>query len=200
MGSLISVVGNSGVGKTSFVRNLCQGTNYFLGLEQHEERPFQELFMLHRNKYALANQIDYMLFRAQQEITIREGDAPGIQDGGLDQDFFVFTKLFFHNGYLSEAEYGICTRAYQVLRASLHAPDLLIWMKAPIELVAERYNRRDRRLDITQIEDMEIVDGLLEKWLSKYPVESIYVINSDQEDESYTKVIPKVREFIESLN
>lgn len=199
MGKLISVVGNSGVGKTSFVKNLCQGTNYYCGLEQHEERPFQELFMLHKNRFALANQIDYFLFRAQQEITIRGGDTPGIQDGGLDQDYYVFTRLFFHNGYLSVDEYDICTRAYQVLRSNLIAPELYVWLTAPVELVAERYNRRDRRLDITQIEDMNFVEGLLEQWLSNYPAESIYVIDSEQEDESYSRIIPEVRERIKSL-
>jgi deoxyadenosine/deoxycytidine kinase len=177
---------------------LCLGTKYNLGLEQHEERPFQELFMHHKKKYALANQIDYMLFRAQQEITIREGINPGIQDGGLDQDFYVFTKLFFHNGYLSEDEFGICKRCYRVLRTSLPAPNLIIWMKAPVETIVERYNRRARRLDITQTEDMEVVERLLENWLSKIPSESVYVINSEREEQSYSKVIPVVRKLIES--
>ena len=130
MGKLISVVGNSGVGKTTFVLNLCRNSNYFVGLEQHEERPFQELFMLNKRKYALANQIDYLIFRAQQELDIRGGEIPGVQDGGLDQDFFVFTELFFHNNYLSEDEYELCKRAYQVFRESLRAPDLIIWMRA----------------------------------------------------------------------
>lgn len=200
MGRLVSVVGNSGVGKTTFARNLCLGTNYQLGLEQHEERPFQELFMQNKRRYALANQIDYMLFRAQQEITIREGMHPGIQDGGLDQDFYVFTKLFFYNGYLSEDEYGICRRCYRVLRSSLPAPELIIWMKAPVEIIVERYHRRARRLDITQTEDMVVIEGLLENWLCKMPSESVYVINSEREEQSYTDVIPAVRKLIESLN
>lgn len=199
MGRLISVVGNSGVGKTSFVDKLSQGTNFTLGLEQHEERPFQELFMLHKKQYAFVNQIDYMVFRAQQEIAIREGDTPGIQDGGLDQDFFVFTKLFFHNGYLSEDEFGICKSTYQVLRTNLQPPDLIIWMRAPVEVVAERYNRRARRLDITQTEDMEVVERLFENWLSKYPAEALYVINSEQGDRNFSREIPKVKELIKSL-
>lgn len=199
MGKLISVVGNSGVGKTTFVHKLCRETNYLLGLEQHEERPFQELFMLHKQKYALANQIDYLIYRAQQELDIRSGESPGVQDGGLDQDFFVFTELFFVNNYLSMQEYGICERAYQVLRASLPSPDLFIWMKASIELIAERYNRRDRRLDITEIEDMQVIDELLETWLNNLPTESVFVIDTEFEDQNYSKSITIVRDMIESL-
>jgi deoxyadenosine/deoxycytidine kinase len=199
LAKLISVVGNSGVGKTTFVLKLCQELNYSPELEQHEERPYQELFMLHKRKYALANQIDYLIFRAQQEIGIRDGETPGVQDGGLDQDFFVFTKLFYHNKYLSENEYGICKRAYQVLRKSLPPPDLIIWMKASVELIAERYNRRNRRLDITQIEDMKVVEGLLEKWLGGFQSDFVLKINAELEDKSYSKSIPVVRDLIGSL-
>jgi deoxyadenosine/deoxycytidine kinase len=169
-----------------------------MGLEQHEERPFQELFMLHKQRYALANQIDYLIFRAQQELDIRRRETPGVQDGGLDQDFFVFTKLFFRNKYLSEDEFEVCKRTYQVIRESLSEPDLIIWMKASVELIAERYNRRDRRLDITQIEDMKVVEELLERWMSDYPPDSVFVINTELEDENYSKSIPIIRDLIES--
>lgn len=199
MGRLVSVVGNTGVGKTTFASKLCQGTNYYFGIEEPEERPFQELFMIHGKPYALANQIDYLLYRAQQEIDIRKGDNPGIQDGGLDMDFHIFTNLFFRNGYLSGNEYEICKRAYYVLRANMPAPDLFIWMKAPVKMIAERYDRRDRRLDIAQIEDMKAIDELLENWLSKYPAEKVFEINAQHEDRNYSKVIPIVRELIESI-
>lgn len=78
-------------------------------------------------------------------------------------------------------------------------PDLFIWMKAPVKMIAERYDRRDRRLDIAQIEDMKAIDELLESWLSQYPKEIVFEIDAQQEDENYTEEIPIVRELIESL-
>lgn len=200
MGKLISVVGNSGVGKTTFVQNLCQGTNYLVCLEKNEERPFQELFMHDLKKYAFINQIDFLLYRAQQEIDIRKGESPGIQDGGLDQDYFVFTKLFYHNGYLSEEEYKICKRAYLVLRENLPMPNLFIWLKAPVELIAERYHRRGRRLDIAQVQDLEVIEGLMDNWLSEYPHDSVLMIDTEKEDNNYSTVSPIAREIIEALN
>jgi deoxyadenosine/deoxycytidine kinase len=200
LGRLVTVVGNSGVGKTTFVNNLCRESGFAIGLEQHEERPFQELFMGDHQKYALANQIDYMLFRADQEIEIRRGDNIGVQDGGLDQDFFVFTKLFHRNAYLTDDEYALCERTYWVLRQSLPPPDLIIWMRSPLEEIAERYNRRDRRLDITQIEDMQTIEILLEDWLGKNGDAPLFVINSEYEDRSYSKAIPMVRDMINSMD
>ena len=88
MGKLITVVGNSGVGKTTFVQQLCLKSGFVQAMEQHYERPFQKLFSLDHESYAFANQIDYLLFRAEQELEIRNCEKTGVQDGGLDEDFF----------------------------------------------------------------------------------------------------------------
>ena len=98
MGKLAAVVGNTGVGKTTLVEALCRQSDFVCATEDHEGRPFQELFTRDHQKYALANQLDYLLRRANQEMDIRQGEYPGIQDGGLDQDFHVFTRLFYQKG------------------------------------------------------------------------------------------------------
>ncbi len=200
MGKLIAVVGNSGVGKTTFVRNLCRTVEFTTGLEQHEVRPFQELFSLDHERYALANQIDYMLIRADQEIDIRKGKITGVQDGGLDQDFFVFTKLFYLKGYLTDNEYVLCERFYLVLRERLPPPDLMIWMRAPLDKIAERYNQRNRSLGIARIEDMKIMESLLEDWLGENGASPLFVLDSEAEDRRYAKAIPKVIDLIQSLD
>lgn len=200
LGKLIVVVGNTGVGKTTFVRILCRAAEFTPSLEQHEERPFQELFSLDHERYALANQIDYMLLRAEQEIDIRKGNITGVQDGGLDQDFFVFTRLFYLKGYLTDNEYVLCERFYLVLRERLPPPDLMIWMRAPLDKIAERYNQRERSQGIARIEDMEIIESLLEDWLGENGASPLFVIDSEAEDRRYARAIPKVIDLIQSLD
>jgi deoxyadenosine/deoxycytidine kinase len=87
MNKLIVVVGNSGVGKTTLFLQLCRTAKFVTGFEQHIERPYQALFK-RDPRYALANQIDYLLLRAEQEGDIRQSSHIGLQDGGLDMDFF----------------------------------------------------------------------------------------------------------------
>ncbi len=70
MGKLISVVGASGVGKTALVHALAKAyppalskvEGFETAYEEHAERPFQALFK-NDARYALANQIDYLLLR-----------------------------------------------------------------------------------------------------------------------------------------
>lgn len=177
LGKLISVVGNSGVGKTTLTKELCKQFPFTTALEQHKERPFQKQFSLDLQRYSLPNQIDYLLYRAEQEQSIRQSGMMGIQDGGLEEDFYVFTRLFYEKGYLKEQEYRLCERMYQLLRSLLPPPDLIIRLTAPLNVIAERYARRGRKLEIATAEDLGRIETLLEQWLGS--VDSTPIITVD---------------------
>ena len=93
MGKLIVVVGSTGVGKTTLVRALCKQGLFVTGLEEHNEQPFQRILKTDA-RYALANQLDYLLLRAEQERHLRQSPQTGLMDGGLEMDFHGFTRLF----------------------------------------------------------------------------------------------------------
>ena len=99
MGKLITVVGNSGVGKTTLTHRLCTAVPQFTAaLEQHAERPFQALFAADLQRYALANQIDYLLYRAEQERILRHEKQIAIIDGGAGFRFSWFCPAVLPKG------------------------------------------------------------------------------------------------------
>jgi len=196
MGKLITIVGNSGVGKTTFTRELCRAGSFATRLEQHLERPFQVQFSQDLHRFALANQIDYLLLRADQELNIRQGENIGVLDGGLDQDFFVFTRLFYSRGYLTEDEYKLCENLYRFFRVILPPPDMIIRLVAPIEMVAERYTRRSRRLEIARIEDLKELEKLLDDWLDKVTATPLLIVDASHDDPGYTQVLDEVVSLI----
>lgn len=183
MGKLVTIVGNSGVGKTTLTKELCRVAPFITGLEQHEERPFQKQFSFDLRRYALANQIDYLLYRAEQEQYIRQSSSVGIQDGGLEEDFYVFTRHFYRKGYFSEEEYRLCERVYLLVRSFLPAPDVIIRLTAPLSVVAERYLKRGRGLEIATVEDLAELEELLSDWIRG--VESIPIITVDAGSDLY---------------
>jgi deoxyadenosine/deoxycytidine kinase len=164
MGALIAIIGNCGSGKTTLARLLCRRLGYHQLLEQHTERPFQAAFM-HDRSQALPNQIDYLLLRAGQEHSIRQAAGVGVVDGGLDQDFYVFTRLFYAKGYLDEAGFDLCRRLHQQLRELLTPPDLVVRLNAPLEALRRRRAQRSRALDIVTEDDLPHIDDLLADWL-----------------------------------
>src|SRR5215208_5238720 len=131
MSRLIAVVGASGVGKTALVRALAKAyppalnsaEGFETAYEEHTERPFQSLFKQDA-RYGLANQIDYLLLRAEQEKALRASQHIGLIDGGLDLDFHGFTRLFHSRCLLTDPEFDLCRRVYGFLRETLPPPEL----------------------------------------------------------------------------
>lgn len=203
MGKLITIVGNTGVGKTTLARLICEQENeasygvFVPYLEQHIERPFQALFARELSRYALANQSDYLLFRAEQEQEIRSAPIVGIQDGGLDMDFFVFTRHFYQKGYLSTADFHLCSRLHSLLRHFLPPPDLIIWLDAPLSVIAERYLWRNRPLEIAALEDLKDLDELLKAWLSQNTASPMLKIDAHYNDPRFSNQLESIRRAIQ---
>lgn len=189
MGKLITVVGNSGVGKTTLTKNLCEVGSFIPLLEKIEERPFIKNFQDNRKGFSLSNQVDFLLFRAEQEIFIRENDVVGVHDGGLDQDFHVFTKRFHQKGYLEDEEFFLCERLYSTLRQFLPLPNLIIELTAPYSILAERMAKRQRDMDIERSEDLLELGKLFEAWLTTVTSIPVIRIDASGDDPSYSAII-----------
>jgi len=196
MNKLISVVGASGVGKTTFVNALAKTGLFATAFEQHAERPFQALFKQDK-KYALANQLDYLLLRAEQEKQLRTADKTGLMDGGLDLDFHGFTRLFRQRGLLTDSEFDLCLRLYSLVRQALPPPELIVALYAPQTTIEGRLASR-RRINIASAKDAELMDGFIREWLESVSQEKILRIDASSEGENYANATRRLLQWIES--
>jgi deoxyadenosine/deoxycytidine kinase len=190
MGKLISIVGVSGVGKTALVQALSQAHPFGTAFEQHAERPFQALFKQDK-KYALANQLDYFLLRAEQERELRASPLVGLMDGGLDLDFHGFTRLFLSRNLLTEPEFDLCRRVYAFIRESLPAPELIVRLVADEITVADRLSRRDR-INIANAGDTARFDSFLDEWLASVPSDQVVIADVTDEDLEYSRTVQAI--------
>ncbi len=197
MNPLISVVGASGVGKTAFVNALAATGQFTTALEQHAERPFQLLFK-HDKKFALANQIDYLLLRAEQEKRLRAANKPGLVDGGLDLDLHGFTRLFHRRGLISDAEYDLCARLHSFFRQTLPPPDLIVALSASQKIIETRLASRSR-INIASAQDAELLNQFIHQWLDSVPPAKILRIDTSNESKLYPKAIQRLLAWVAAL-
>ncbi len=187
MGKLIAIVGASGVGKTALVSALARVDRMDTAYEQHAERPFQALFKSNA-QYALANQIDYFLLRAEQEQHLRASAPIGLIDGGLDLDYYGFTRLFHKRGLLTDPEFELCKRLYEFIRQALPGPELIIRLYADEETIARRLSERDR-VNIASVEDTALFNLFLDQWLESLPSDRRLELDVTQESLDYEQSI-----------
>jgi deoxyadenosine/deoxycytidine kinase len=190
MGKLITIIGASGVGKTALVQALGKAYNFVTAYEQHTERPFQSLFKQDK-KYALANQLDYFLLRADQEKELRASPHIGLMDGGLDLDFYGFTRLFLSRNLLTEPEFDLCRRVYRLIRESLPGPELIVRLCAYESTVTDRLAKRNR-INIASAEDTDLFNSYMDEWLGSVSSDRVLQLDVSRETIEYKESVQKV--------
>jgi deoxyadenosine/deoxycytidine kinase len=185
--NLIAVVGASGVGKTALVHALANSYPFETAYEGHAERPFQSLFK-HDARYALANQIDYLLWSVAQEKRLRASPNIGLMDSGLDLDFHGFTRLFHSRCLLTDAEFELCRRLYQFLREGSPGPELIVHLHADEATIADRLSRRDR-INIASAQDTALFNSFVDEWLAKIPSDQILELDVSNETLEYERSV-----------
>jgi deoxyadenosine/deoxycytidine kinase len=204
MSKLIAIVGASGVGKTALVSALAKARAEYSEIEafetayeQHLERPFQRLFK-NDPRYALANQIDYFLLRAEQEKSLRAAARIGLIDGGLDLDFYGFTRLFHKRGLLTDPEFELCRRLYEFIRHALPTPELIIRLCADENTVASRLSARER-INIASADDTALFNSFLDQWLAAIPSDRKLELDVSQESLGYEKSVKAILETVSRM-
>ena len=185
MNKLITIVGPSGIGKTVLVQALAKTGRFETALEQHAERPFQALVKKDA-RFAFANQMDYLLLRAEQEKELRAAAKIGLMDGGLDLDFHGFTRLFLSRNLLNQNEFDLCRRFYLLTRELLPPPELIVRLKADEGTVAGRLSRRNR-INIASADDTALFNSFLDEWLAGLPSDQILELDVTNESLEYNK-------------
>src|SRR5580692_13078622 len=135
----IVVEGPIGVGKTSLARRLCTSLAAQGVLEQAEQNPFLERFYRNPRAGALPTQLYFLLQRAQQLASLKQADlfAPV-----RVADYLFEKDRLFARFTLDEAEYALYEQLYAKLDSQSPKPDLVVDLKAPVDVLIERIAKR----------------------------------------------------------
>jgi deoxyadenosine/deoxycytidine kinase len=135
----IVVEGPIGAGKTSLARLLSEHLGADLLLESPDDNPFLAKFYQDRRRWALATQLFFLFQRVNQISGLKQMDLfahPTVSDFLFDKDA-LFAQL-----NLLEDELALYQRIYAHLAPQVPAPDLVIYLQAPADVLMARVRRR----------------------------------------------------------
>jgi deoxyadenosine/deoxycytidine kinase len=133
------VEGPIGAGKTSLARRLGATLGAHLLLEQADANPFLARFYRDPARHALATQMFFLFQRAGQLAELRQLD---LCRSRVVADFMLEKDRLFAGLTLADDELALYERMYRHLAPSAPAPDLVIYLQASPEALAERVARR----------------------------------------------------------
>lgn len=141
----IAVEGNIGAGKTTLSQLLSQHYNAKLMLEEFAENPFLTKFYENPKQYAFPLELFFLAERfKQQQDLIKTADL--FQSVTISD--YLFTKcLLFAKVNLPEEEYRLYQKMFDVFQQQLTAPDVLIYLHAPVNKLQSNIKKRNRKFE-----------------------------------------------------
>lgn len=151
----IVIEGPIGVGKTSLARRLAESFESDLLLEGAAENPFLERFYRDPRSGALPAQLFFLFQRARQIEDMRQSDMfrpVRVADFLLEKDR-LFAELT-----LDADELQLYNQVYEHVTLDAPAPDLVIYLQAPedvlLKRIAKRGIRYERRIDASYLRNL----------------------------------------------
>lgn len=138
----ITIEGNIGAGKTTLAHLLSKHFNARLILEQFADNPFLPKFYENPKQFAFPLELFFMAERFKQLKEL-------LQQKDLFQSVtisdYLFTKcLLFAKVTLSEDEFRLYQRLFEIMYQQLLQPDIVIYLHSPVSKLQQNIRKRNR--------------------------------------------------------
>lgn len=158
--NFISIEGNIGAGKTTLAKMLAHEFNGKLILEQFEDNPFLAKFYENPDRYAFPLELSFLAERYQQ--LSRELPSQELFSDFTISDYFLNKSVIFARKTLTEDEYQLFFKLFNIMNANLPKPDLLVHLYVKTSRLQNNIKKRGRDYE------QKIQDQYLENIQSSY--------------------------------
>lgn len=180
---MIIMAGNIGAGKTSLTDRIGGRLGYQTAFESVSDNPYLADFYASMQSWSFHLQVFFLGHRARQYLELSSSPQSAILDRSIYEDAHIFARALHHLGNLSERDYLSYRTVFDLVVSRLPAPDLLIYLKAPVPVLVERIRRRGRSIESGISADyLTLLDSFYEDWMHTFDVCPVLTIRSDDLD------------------
>ena len=178
---LIVIAGNLAVGKTTLANILGKSQNWFIGHESVIDNPYLVDYYSDMKQWALQLQFYFLGNRLNLHNTAYNHPVTAILDRSIYEDAEIFVKALYKSNILRERDYKSYLTIYNYLIGSLPKPNLLIHIKAPIDIILQRIKERgqpfDKNLDKSYL---SMIDNQYDEWIESFNLCPLITIDSSK--------------------
>jgi len=141
----IAIEGNIGAGKTTLTTKIAEDFNAKTVLERFADNPFLPKFYEDQNRYAFPLEMSFLADRYQQI-------ADDLAQFDLFKDFIIadyhiFKSLIFAKVTLTDDEYRLYRKLFEIIYKEMPKPDLYIYLYQNTERLLENIKQRGRNYE-----------------------------------------------------
>ncbi|HLA45524.1 MAG TPA: deoxynucleoside kinase, partial [Aggregatilineales bacterium] len=173
-------------------------------LEAFEANPYLADFYTDMKTWSFHSQIFFLSRRLQHHHALTQYPGTVVQDRSVYEDAEIFARNLFLQGNMSERDYQTYRDLYDGVRAFLPAPNLVVYLQAPVGVIAERIAGRGRDYErrIT-IDYLVQINALYEEWASNWKTCRLIRIPAEKYDYAHDeaaleRVVHQIQAALES--
>lgn len=195
----IAIEGNIGAGKTSLAKMMTDDYNAKIVLERFADNPFLPKFYEDTERYAFPLEMSFLADRYQQLMDdLAQFD---LFKNFIISDYYIFKSLIFAQVTLTQDEYNLYRRMFDLIYKEISKPDLYVYL----------YQNTDRLLQNIKMRGRDYERNITADYLEKIHQGYSTFIKSDQKlktliidvsrldfvnrPEDYEIVIQKIKAF-----
>lgn len=174
----IVVEGPIGVGKTSLARKLAERLDAETLLERPEQNPFLARFYQDMQRWALPTQLFFLFQRMSQ---LQELAQMSLFSKVTVGDFLLEKDPLFARLTLSAEELRLYQQIYDTLQLQVPKADLVIYLHAEPNVLAERVRRRAAEFEHgISVNYLAVLAESYSRFFYQYNASPVLIVNSER--------------------
>jgi deoxyguanosine kinase len=174
----IAIEGPIGAGKTSLAKLMAERLDASVLLEEPDANPFLPRFYRDMRRHAFSTQMFFLFQRVGQVSELKQRE---LFERMTVADFLLEKDPLFARLTLSDEEFNLYQRIYQHLAPQAPAPDLVVYLQAPMDTLLARISRRGSAYEKNISEEYlrRLADSYTE-FFHQYDAAPLLIVNSAQ--------------------
>ncbi len=180
---LILVAGNIGSGKTSLTERIGERLGWKTAYESVADNPYLADFYGDMKQWSFHLQVFFLGHRAEQHLDMCSSARSAIIDRSIYEDAYIFVRALRALGNITERDYQTYWQIYNLVVKKLPPPSLLIYLKAPVEVLMARIHSRGREMESTISADyLKLLDSFYDDWMNNFDLCPVLTLRTDDLD------------------